>query len=105
MEKRWNKLPIHSQAYREGARHFIHFASEKAVQGTISCPCVRCCNEKRWTCDVVHSHILKYGFLHGYTTWVFHGGKMTPEHDTSENRMPQFGQTSAACLNSETMMI
>ncbi|KAJ8433595.1 hypothetical protein Cgig2_016525 [Carnegiea gigantea] len=27
---------------------------------------------------------------------------MTPEHDTSKNRMPQFGQTSAACLNSET---
>ncbi|KAJ8442991.1 hypothetical protein Cgig2_014513 [Carnegiea gigantea] len=28
---------------------------------------------------------------------------MTPEHDTSENRMPQFDQTSAACLNSETI--
>jgi len=43
----------------------------------------------------------------GFCMVIPHGEKMTSEHGTSgtENIMPQFGQTSAACLNSETMMI
>jgi len=77
MDTAWTNVPIDSHGYEDGAEFFIDFSSQTAVQGTIKCPCIRCCNEKRWTCDVVDSHILKYRLWPGYTIWIFHSEKRT----------------------------
>ena len=54
MDKAWIKEPTKSQAYKVGVESFMKYASITAVQGTIPCPCLKCCNLKRWACEVVH---------------------------------------------------
>ena len=71
MDTAWSNVPIHSHAYKDGVEFFIDFSSQREVQGTIKCPCIRCCHEKKWTCDAIDSHILSYGFWHGCTIWIF----------------------------------
>jgi len=82
MDKAWIKEPTKSQAYKVGVESFMKYASITAVQGTIPCPCLKCCNLKRWACEVVHGHILVHGFLPGYTTWTFHGEEVSSQYDT-----------------------
>ena len=77
MDTTWTNVPIHRKAYKGGAEFFIDFSSQRVVQGRTKCPCMRCCNEKIWTCDAIDSHILKYEFWHGYTIWIFHSEKRT----------------------------
>ena len=82
MDKAWIKEPTKSQAYKVGVESFMKYARTTAVQGTIPCPCLKCCNLKRWACEVVHGHILVHGFLPGYTTWTFHGEEVSSQYDT-----------------------
>ncbi|PWA74326.1 hypothetical protein CTI12_AA252980 [Artemisia annua] len=39
---------------------------------------LRCCNDELLEVDEVHEHLLRYGFLPGYTTWTLHGELATP---------------------------
>ena len=82
MDKAWIKEPTKSQACTVGTASFIKYAHSTAVQGTISCPCLKCYNLKRWASEVVHGHILIHGFLLGYTTWTFHGEQVSSQYDT-----------------------
>ncbi|KAM7274651.1 hypothetical protein ACFE04_016517 [Oxalis oulophora] len=79
MDKSWIKGVRTSNDYRKGVQAFIDFAHINAVRSQIKCPCLKCCNLKRLSIDIVHQHILSYGFLSGYTTWTFHG----EQHHTS----------------------
>ena len=73
MDKTWLEQPTKSQAYKVGAKSFIKYARTTFVQGTIPCPRLKCCNLKRWACEVIRGHILIHGFLSGCTTSTFHG--------------------------------
>lgn len=68
MDKSWINAQITSTTFKDGIKSFVYFASVRGIRGTIACPCVRCCNCKRLNVDIVHAHILRYGFLPGYTT-------------------------------------
>ncbi|KAM7278560.1 hypothetical protein ACFE04_005694 [Oxalis oulophora] len=79
MDKSWIKGVRTSDDYRKGVQAFIDFSHINAVRSQIKCPCLKCCNLKRLNIDIVHQHILSYGFLSGYTTWTFH----EEQHHTS----------------------
>ncbi|GJX21612.1 tetratricopeptide-like helical domain, DYW domain protein [Tanacetum coccineum] len=48
------------------------------IRGSIICPCLRCCNDELLEVEEVHDHLLRYGFLPGYTIWTIHGELATP---------------------------
>ncbi|KAL2893428.1 Acyl-coenzyme A oxidase [Bienertia sinuspersici] len=41
--------------------------------GRLRCPCVKCVNNKLLDLDDVNYHLLQYGIMSNYSTWVFHG--------------------------------
>nr|XP_043621101.1 uncharacterized protein LOC122592849 [Erigeron canadensis] len=90
MDKSWMKTQITSKNFKDGVESFIDFARVKAIRGSIVCPCMRCCNDKWLDADIVHVHILKYGFLPGYTTWTFHGEHCTPPISQSTSTQEMF---------------
>ncbi|XP_057779474.1 uncharacterized protein LOC130998054 [Salvia miltiorrhiza] len=81
MDKSWINAPRVSDVYKSGCESFIQFAME--AQETILCPCLKCCNGKRFSTENVLHHILFNGFCPGYTTWNFHGEHVSSEYDTS----------------------
>lgn len=91
MDKSWINAPRVSDAYKNGCMSFIQFARHMEAQETILCPCLKCCNDKRFSTENVLHHILFYGFCPGYTTWTLHGEPLSSEYDTSyiENLVSQ----------------
>ncbi|XP_071726811.1 uncharacterized protein [Rutidosis leptorrhynchoides] len=91
MDKSWIQAQIKSNAFKDGVLKFIDFARAKSIRGQIVCPCRKCCNFK-WLCvETVHAHILRYGFLPGYTKWTFHGEHVIP----SSVSHPSFAQETS----------
>ncbi|PWA92777.1 hypothetical protein CTI12_AA015970 [Artemisia annua] len=78
MDKNWIKAHITSETFKEGVKSFIEFARARSIRGVIACPCLRCCNVKHWDVGTCHGHILRYGFLPGYTNWSVHGETSEP---------------------------
>ena len=78
MDKSWINAHIKSITFRKGVESFINFARARDIRGSIICPCLRCCNDELLEVDEVHDHLLRYGFLPGYTTWTIHGELPTP---------------------------
>lgn len=63
-----------SQGYRDGVQRFLNFAFDNASQDNlILCPCLKCANINWHGREVVHEHLVVFGFLRGYTIWFFHG--------------------------------
>ncbi|XP_020254313.1 uncharacterized protein LOC109831399 [Asparagus officinalis] len=64
----------------EGVASFINFVREhdKIQRGMILCPCSHCGNTLHRKEEDVELHNVKYGFIRGYTTWVYHGEILTP---------------------------
>ncbi|GJV56735.1 tetratricopeptide-like helical domain, DYW domain protein [Tanacetum coccineum] len=78
MDKSWINAHIKSTTYRKGVESFIDFARARDIRGSIICPCLRCCNDELLEVEEVHDHLLRYGFLPGYTIWSIHGELDTP---------------------------
>ncbi|GKC88070.1 tetratricopeptide-like helical domain, DYW domain protein [Tanacetum coccineum] len=78
MDKSWINAHIKSTTYRKGVESFIDFARARDIRGSIICPCLRCCNDELLEVEEVHDHLLRYGFLPGYTIWTIHGELATP---------------------------
>ncbi|GKC56506.1 hypothetical protein Tco_1084104 [Tanacetum coccineum] len=78
MDKSWINAHIKSTTYRKGVESFIEFARARGIRGSIICPCLRCCNDELLEVEEVHDHLLRYGFLPGYTIWTIHGELATP---------------------------
>ena len=61
--------------------NFVERATQHAErEGTtdIYCPCVDCKNEKLWPDGaVIKSHLVRRGFVEGYTRWTYHGEEPT----------------------------
>ncbi|XP_020263246.1 uncharacterized protein LOC109839229 [Asparagus officinalis] len=64
----------------EGVASFMNFVCEhdKIQHGMILCPCSHCGNTLHRKEEDVELHIVKYGFIRGYTTWVYHREILTP---------------------------
>ncbi|XP_057761025.1 uncharacterized protein LOC130981442 [Arachis stenosperma] len=68
-------LPRHSQEFRDGVNRFLDYAySVGNPQGEkILCPCAKCCNFLWGQRESIHSDLICFGFVKGYTRWVNHG--------------------------------
>ncbi|XP_060216342.1 uncharacterized protein LOC132643837 [Lycium barbarum] len=74
IDKSWMDLRRSTNEYDRGVKYFLDKAFERASQGNeILCPCKRCFNRYWHTRTVVENHLFGYGFVNGYTKWVFHG--------------------------------
>ena len=66
--------PRSSTEYATGVSHFLDFAAENVGMRTaVLCPCRKCSNRYWLSGSEVTAHLVWNGFMHGYTTWVFHG--------------------------------
>ncbi|XP_071731001.1 uncharacterized protein [Rutidosis leptorrhynchoides] len=94
MDISWIQAQLKSNTYKSGVMNFIEFARVKAIRGSIVCSCPKCCNSKWLSVETVHAHLLRYGFLPGYTTWTFHGELVvdTPLSHSSTVQDTSFGQ-------------
>ncbi|XP_039134244.1 uncharacterized protein LOC120271636 [Dioscorea cayenensis subsp. rotundata] len=67
-------LPRASGEYISGVDGFLDMAFQRTAQGQeILCPCKKCLNRNWYYRATVREHLIVYGFLEGYTEWVFHG--------------------------------
>ncbi|KAL2927351.1 hypothetical protein RDABS01_006967, partial [Bienertia sinuspersici] len=67
-------FPIKAPQYRVGVDGFMSFANNTLTHdGRLRCPCVKCVNNKLLNPDDVNYHLLQYGIMRNYSTWVFHG--------------------------------
>ncbi|XP_060177729.1 uncharacterized protein LOC132607651 [Lycium barbarum] len=72
--KHWVGGEKSTNEYDRGVKYFLDKACGRASQGNeILCPCKRCFNRYWHTRTVVENHLFGYGFVNGYTKWVFHG--------------------------------
>ncbi|GJV25405.1 zinc finger BED domain-containing protein RICESLEEPER 2 [Tanacetum coccineum] len=94
MDKSWIKAQITSKPFKEGVKDFIEFARARSIRGIIACPCLKCCNVEHWEVDKCYGHILRYGFLSGYTNWSIHGENSVP----SQPSRPTFGEDEIRSL-------
>lgn len=79
-DRRWIRDPSkQSEEYIRGVNKFLEFAFQNSeVNGKIWCPCRKCANCKLRCRSSVYEHLIdsRYGFLRGYTRWVFHGERL-----------------------------
>ena len=83
LDRSWmeRRIPSHgsglSTEFIKGVVAFINcaFANPNNVSGgrKMRCPCLKCDLRMFEEEDVVHLHLLKYGFTYGYRTWTSHG--------------------------------
>ncbi|XP_059291096.1 uncharacterized protein LOC132044618 [Lycium ferocissimum] len=74
IDKSWMDLRRSTNEYDRGVNYFLDKAFERASQGNeILCPWKRCFNLYWHTRTEVENHLFGYGFVNGYTKWVFHG--------------------------------
>ncbi|KAL2927984.1 hypothetical protein RDABS01_023415, partial [Bienertia sinuspersici] len=67
-------FPIKAPQYRVGVDGFMSYANSSLTHdGRLRCPCVKCVNNKLLNPDDVNYHLLQYGIMRNYSTWVFHG--------------------------------
>ncbi|KAL2925255.1 30S ribosomal protein S3, partial [Bienertia sinuspersici] len=67
-------FPIKAPQYRVGVDGFMSFANNTLTHdGRLRCPCVKCVNNKLLNPDDVNYHLLQYGIMRNYSTWIFHG--------------------------------
>ncbi|KAL2929893.1 Chaperone protein DnaK [Bienertia sinuspersici] len=67
-------FPIKAPQYRVGVDSFMSYANSSLTHdGRLRCPCLKCVNNKLLNPDDVNYHLLQYGIMRNYSTWVFHG--------------------------------
>ncbi|KAK1632331.1 hypothetical protein QYE76_006646 [Lolium multiflorum] len=73
----------------EGVNSFLLVAeANKSKQGFMCCPCLKCKNEKDYSCSRdIKSHLLRFGFISSYNVWTKHGeeGVMMEDGDEEED--------------------
>ena len=73
MDKSWMKKRRGDREYIEGVLRFVEFASLRAHDGKILCPCTKCVNLNLVPPRVAREHLWRKGMLGSYTHWKFHG--------------------------------
>ena len=73
INKDWMVLPRASPIYICGVDSLLDLAFQRASQGQeIFCFSKKCLNRKRYHRATVRDHLIVYGFIKGYTEWVFY---------------------------------
>ncbi|XP_070013274.1 uncharacterized protein [Nicotiana sylvestris] len=81
-DKSWTGLRRSTDEYIRGVNDFLDKAFERASQGSeILCPCKKCSNCQWHYRNVVEDHLVCYGFIQGYTKWIFHGKKFSSRNN------------------------
>ncbi|XP_010695706.1 uncharacterized protein LOC104908312 [Beta vulgaris subsp. vulgaris] len=70
----WMLCKKNDLKYRTGVKKFLEFAfTQGKGNQVVSCPCVKCNNERRKTRLEIELDLLKFGIVKSYTRWVRHG--------------------------------
>nr|XP_009769766.1 PREDICTED: uncharacterized protein LOC104220570 [Nicotiana sylvestris] len=81
-DKSWMGLRRSTNEYIRGVNDFLDKAFERASEGNeILCPCKKCANCYWRIRNVVEDHLVGYGFIQGYTKWIFHGEKISSRNN------------------------
>ncbi|XP_049387467.1 uncharacterized protein LOC125851762 [Solanum stenotomum] len=88
-DKSWMGLRRSTNEYISGVNNFLDTTFERASKGDeILCPFKKCANCKWNHRNVVEDHLVVYGFVQGYTKWIFHGESFSsrnhPDHNNKE---------------------
>ncbi|KAK1643349.1 hypothetical protein QYE76_061154 [Lolium multiflorum] len=90
-------------AFREGVNSFLLVAeANKSKQGFMCCPCLKCKNEKDYSCSRdIKSHLLRFGFMSSYNVWTKHGeeGVMMEDGDEEEDNDDQYRSMFSECFD------
>ncbi|KAK1603028.1 hypothetical protein QYE76_008043 [Lolium multiflorum] len=88
---------------REGVNSFLLVAeANKSKQGFMCCPCLKCKNEKDYSCSRdIKSHLLRFGFMSSYNVWTKHGeeGVMMEDGDEEEDNDDQYRSMFSECFD------
>ncbi|XP_020263764.1 uncharacterized protein LOC109839661 [Asparagus officinalis] len=73
-----------------GVDCFIEFALQHSVErrSNVCCPCRKCQNRYSYDTKTIKMHIVKNGFVHGYTKWYFHGENRKRHREETINVLP-----------------
>ncbi|KAK1685081.1 hypothetical protein QYE76_045929 [Lolium multiflorum] len=74
--------------------------ANKSKQGFMFCPCLKCKNEKDYSCSRdIKSHLLWFGFMSSYNVWTKHGeeGVMMEDGDEEEGNDDQYRSMFSEC--------
>ena len=90
-------------AFREGVNSFLLVAdANKSKQGFMCCPCLKCKNEKDYSCSRdIKSHLLRFEFMSSYNVWTKHGeeGVMMEDGDEEEDNDDQYRSMFSECYD------
>jgi hypothetical protein len=90
-------------AFREGVNSFLLVAeANKSKQGFMCCPCLKCKNEKDYSCSRdIKSHLLRFGFMSSYNVWTKHGeeGVMMEDGDEEEDNDEKYRSMFSECFD------
>ena len=86
MDKTWLNAARSSKQYADGVVDFCQLAASHSDnnKSSILCPCRNCTNRYWFDINLVQEHLICYGFMSGYTTWIFHGETMHSSTPTNQ---------------------
>ena len=101
--RQWMYVDRRLNEFTAGLKDFIRVAEEnQRADGFMCCPCVDCRNLKQYSSwQVLHSHLLRKGFMPSYNCWTKHGEKEVMMEDNEEEddddnypMFPEYGDTA-----------
>ena len=102
MDQQWIYDDWRTDEFITGLRSFIGVAEANDHNGFMCCPYVVCQNKKDYSFSkILHTHLLRYGFMPSYNCWTKHGetGVMMEENEEEEDgdnypMFPEYGDTA-----------
>ncbi|CAM8956878.1 unnamed protein product [Rhodiola kirilowii] len=102
MDKSWMKLDRGDPCYIEGIVDFVEFAKQNG-ENTQLCPCRRCLLVRgRITSNEMFIHLINYGMMKEYNTWISHGEKSyepSPYMLRQQWLAERYGETSRGVMH------
>ena len=75
--------------YISGVNNFFDTNFQRtSKEDEILCPCKKCANCKCYQRNVVEDHLVVYGFLQGYTKWIFQGERVSSRKNLDNYKVP-----------------
>ena len=87
MNRQWMYIDRRFDEFTAGLDNFMAVAEANKHGGFMYCPCVDCKNTVNYAhSSLIHSHLLRSGFMPSYYCWTKHGerGVMMEDNDEEE---------------------